>query len=75
MAPAYQVRLYGWNAKLAISVVTDFEEFAVYECSKKPLKTDKASKARINYYTYKDYLKEFDFSGTLSARNRLLKAA
>jgi predicted type IV restriction endonuclease len=31
VAPAYQVRLYGWNAKLAISVVTDFEEFAVYD--------------------------------------------
>ena len=27
VAPAYQVRLYGCNAKLAISVVTDFEKF------------------------------------------------
>ena len=73
VAPAYQVRLYGWNAKLAISVVTDFEEFAVYECSKKPLKTDKASKARINYYTYKDYLKEFDFFWNTFSKEQVIK--
>lgn len=73
VAPAYQVRLYGWNAKLAISVVTDFEEFAVYECSKKPLKTDKASKARVNYYTYKDYLKEFDFFWNTFSKQQVIK--
>jgi predicted type IV restriction endonuclease len=61
IAPAYQVRLYGWNAKLPISVVTDFEEFAIYDCTKKPLKSDKASKGRQHYFTYKDYLKDFDF--------------
>ena len=33
--PAFQVRRYGWSAKLAVSIVTDFEEFAVYDCSKK----------------------------------------
>jgi len=73
VAPAYQVRLYGWNAKLAISVVTDFEEFAVYECSKKPLKTDKASKARINYFTYTDYLKEFDFFWNTFSKEQVIK--
>ena len=73
VAPAYQVRLYGWNAKLAISVVTDFEEFAVYECSKKPLKTDKASKARINYFTYQDYLKEFDFFWNTFSKEQVIK--
>jgi adenine-specific DNA-methyltransferase len=73
ITPAYQVRLYGWNAKLAISVVTDFEEFAVYECSKKPLKTDKASKGRINYYTYKDYLKEFDFFWNTFSKQQVIK--
>ena len=32
--PAYQVRRYGWSAKLAVSIVTDFEDFAVYDCTK-----------------------------------------
>ena len=34
--PAYQVRRYGWSAKLPISIITDFEEFSVYDCTKKP---------------------------------------
>ena len=40
--PAYQVRRYGWSAKLAVSITTDFEEFAVYDCTKKPNQGDKA---------------------------------
>ena len=51
--PAYQVRRYGWSAKLAIRIITDFEEFAIYDCSKKPLPTDKAAVARIKYLNYK----------------------
>ena len=27
--PAYQVRRYGWSAKLPVRIVTDFEEFAL----------------------------------------------
>jgi hypothetical protein len=38
--PAYQLRRYGWNAKLSLSIVTNFAEFAVYDCRKKPGKTD-----------------------------------
>lgn len=60
-APAFQVRLYGWNAKLPLSVVTDFEEFAIYDCTKKPSRIDKASTARVNYFTYADYIDKFDF--------------
>ena len=73
IAPAYQVRLYGWNAKLAISVVTDFEEFAIYDCSKKPSKTDKTSTARLNYFTYKDYLTQFDFIWDTFSREQVIK--
>ena len=40
---------------------------------KKPLKTDKASKARINYYTYKDYLKEFDFFWNTFSKQQVIK--
>jgi len=36
ITPAYQVRRYGWSAKLPISIITDFEEFAIYDCTKKP---------------------------------------
>ena len=64
--PAYKVRRYGWNAKLAVTIITDFEEFAVYDCTKKPNQGDKASVARIKYLCYDQYLEEFDFSSAKS---------
>jgi hypothetical protein len=73
--PAYQVRRYGWSAKLAVSIITDFEEFAIYDCTRKPLPTDKASVARIKYITYHDYLKEFDFIWETFSQEYVLKGS
>jgi hypothetical protein len=53
---AYQVRRYGWNAKVALSILTDFEELGVYDCTMRPIPTDKASKARILYFRYEEYV-------------------
>ena len=30
---ALQLRSYGWSAKIARSILTDFEEFAIYDCT------------------------------------------
>ncbi|GHT10806.1 adenine methyltransferase [Bacteroidia bacterium] len=73
--PAYQVRRYGWSAKMPISVVTDFEEFAIYDCTNKPKSTDKASNGRIKYLTYKDYENEFDFIWNTFSKERVLKGS
>jgi predicted type IV restriction endonuclease len=73
--PAYQVRRYGWSAKLSISVVTDFEEFAIYDCTRKPLATDKASVSRIKYLNFKDFLNEFDFIWNTFSKDRVLKGS
>ncbi|MCK9401443.1 MAG: N-6 DNA methylase [Bacteroidales bacterium] len=73
--PAYQVRRYGWSAKMPISIITDFEEFAVYDCTKKPTPTDKASVARITYLTFRDYLKEFDFIWETFSKEHVLKGS
>ncbi|NOT91784.1 Eco57I restriction-modification methylase domain-containing protein [Ferruginibacter sp.] len=75
MTPAYQVRRYGWSAKLPISIITDFEEFAIYDCSKKPLLTDKASNGRIKYLTYSNYLSEFDFIWDTFSKEKVLKGS
>ena len=50
--PAYQLRRYGWNGKMLISITTNFAEFAVYDCTFRPKTTDKASTSRIKYLTY-----------------------
>ncbi len=73
--PSYQVRRYGWSAKLPISLVTDFEEFAIYDCTKKPDPADKASTARIKYFTYKNYLDEFDFIWNTFSKQSVLKGS
>ena len=59
--PAFQIRRYGYTAKLPLSILTDFEEFAIYDTRIKPEKTDKASVARVFYCTYEDYEKHFEF--------------
>ncbi len=73
--PAYQIRRYGWSAKLPVSIITDFEEFAIYDCTKKPNPTDKASVARIKYLTFKNYLNEFDFIWDTFSKERVLKGS
>lgn len=73
--PAYQLRRYGWSAKMPISIITDFEEFSIYDCTIKPTPQDKASVARINYLTYKDYLKEFDFLWDTFSKEMVLKGS
>jgi len=75
ITPAYQVRRYGWSAKLPISIITDFEEFAIYDCTKKPNLTDKASHGRIKYLTYQHYLNEFDFIWDTFSKEKVLKGS
>ncbi len=75
ITPAYQIRRYGWSAKLPIAIVTDFEEFSVYECNRKPNPNDKASTSRIKYLTYKDYLNEFDYLWETFSKERILKGS
>jgi len=60
-APALQVRNYAWNGGLSISILTDFEEFAIYDCTRKPKTVENANAKRLKYIYYTDYLGEFDF--------------
>ena len=58
--PAYQLRRYGWSAKLPLSILSNFEELAVYDCRVRPEKTDKAAVARIAFYRYEEYADRWD---------------
>ncbi len=46
-SPAYQLRRYAWSAKLPLSILTNFEELAIYDCRLRPKPTDKPSIGRI----------------------------
>lgn len=54
-APAYQLRRYGWSAKIALSILTDFEELSIYDCTARPRASDKASRSRIQYIRFEEY--------------------
>ncbi len=73
--PAQQLRLYGWQGGLLISLLTDFEEFALYNTTRKPTDKDTAQKGRLLYYTYKDYLKEFDFFWDTFEKNNVMQGS
>ncbi|HEU0220057.1 MAG TPA: TaqI-like C-terminal specificity domain-containing protein, partial [Gallionella sp.] len=73
--PAFQLRRYAWSAKLPLSIVTDFEEFAVYDCRAKPDKGDKASKARLFYCTFRDYAAKWDEIAAIFSKEAVLKGS
>lgn len=60
ISPAYQLRRYAWSAKLPISILTDFEELAVYDCRIRPAKNDKPATGRILFCTFEEYLARWD---------------
>lgn len=75
ISPAFQLRRYGWSAKLSLSVLTDFEELAVYDCRVKPVKTDKASTARVFYYDYKEYIDKWDEIASIFSKESVLRGS
>jgi len=73
--PAYQLRRYAWTSKLPLSILTDFEEFAVYDCRIRPSPTDKPSAARVFYCTCDDYAEKWDWIAGLFSKDAVLKGA
>ncbi len=75
VAPAYQLRRYAWSAKLPLSILSDFEEFAIYDTRIKPAPGDPPSKARIFYCTFDQYADKWDEISSIFARDSILKGS
>ena len=58
---AYQLKRYGSSAQAHVSILTNFEDFIVYDCSRVPNFNDSASASRLKHIHFEDYIKEFDF--------------
>lgn len=74
-SPAYQLRRYAWTTKLPLGILTDFEEFAVYDCRVKPDQKDKASVARILYLNYSEYASRWAEIADVFSRDAVLKGS
>ncbi len=74
-APAYQLRRYAWSAHLPLSILTDFEELAVYDCRLKPSLADKASVGRTLVLTCDEYLNRWGELAGLFSKEAILRGA
>lgn len=67
--PAYQLRTYAWTAALPVSLLTDFEEIAIYDCRIEPKKLDKPTVARIDYFRFDELIERWDWFNSLFHRD------
>lgn len=75
ISPAYQLRRYAWSAKLPLSILSDFEELAVYDCRIRPKSGDKASTARTLYFSFEEYIDRWDELAAIFSREAVLKGS
>src|SRR6266513_1300869 len=73
--PAFQLRRYAWSAKLPLSVLTDFEEFAAYDCRVKPALRDNAATARVLYLQFPECISRWDEIEKIFSRESILKGS
>ena len=75
VSPAFQLRRYAWTTKLPLSILTDFEEFAVYDCRIKPDQKDNAAIARVLYIPYTEYTQRWDEIDGIFSRAAVLRGS
>ena len=56
---AFQIKSYGWSISAPFAFLTNFEEFAIYDCTYTPSLNQKAIDGRI-YLKIEDYLDNFE---------------
>lgn len=72
---AYQLRRYGWTAKLPISVLTNFRHLAVYDCSRRPSESDNASVGRTLLVAWTELEERWDELQALLSKTAVLRGA
>ena len=72
---ALQLRRYAWNAGLKLSILTNFEEFAVYDCNVPIRKEDTPATARIAFLTFENYLERWDRIASVFSPDAILKGS
>ena len=74
-APAYQLRRYAWSARLPLSILTDFQEFAVYDCRIPPRVDDASRTARRELLTFEHYPSRWDWLSETFSKQAVLQGA
>ena len=72
-SPAFQLRRYGWTNSLPLNILSDFEEFAVFDCRFKPDQHDSAAIGRVLYIRYTEYAQRWDEIAGVFSKEAVLK--
>lgn len=71
--PAYQLRRYAWSAKLPLSILTNFNGFAVYDCTRRPQQLEHPGTARLMYLRFDQLDTQWQEIADLFSRDGVLK--
>ena len=74
-APAFQLRRYGWSGNLKVSVLTNYTDLYIYDCSVRPIENDTVGVALIAHYNYREYVDKFNEIYALLSKEAVLSGA
>lgn len=69
---AFQLRRYGWNGNLNVSVLSNFTDLIIYDCTVRPIEDDDVMQAMVAHYHYTEYLDKFDEISLLLSRDSIV---
>jgi type I restriction-modification system DNA methylase subunit/predicted type IV restriction endonuclease len=73
--PALQLRRYAWSSKLPLSILSNFDELAIYDCRIAPKQGDKASTGRISYYSFEEYQQKWEEIASRFSKEAVLQGS
>ena len=74
-APAFQLRRYGWSGNLKISVLTNYTDLYIYDCTVRPVETDDVHVALIAHYNYTEYEEKYEEIYSILSKETVLSGA
>jgi type I restriction-modification system DNA methylase subunit len=69
---AFQIKSYGWSIGAKFSIVTNFKELAIYDCTAMPCVNDNAAYARLHYLKSDEYVDNFETLNHFLSRNNVI---
>lgn len=72
---ALQVRRYGWTDNLPVSVLSNFRDFVVYDCTVPPMEGEDERVARLMSIHFEDYEARFDDLWGLFSKEAVVSGA
>jgi len=69
---AFQIKSYGWSILAPCAFISNFEEFAIYDCTYTPVQGQDPTLGRL-YFTIEDYVANYDVLETHLLKENIYK--